>query len=107
MKKIIILTLSLLVTPLFAGLNCMDNSEHLKYGDYDNKEWHSIECNCPCNTGIQGGKCVECGHLQEARPWTIVQTSAIKAVHQNRVMAPQTVKQALNNLVQKYVHNKE
>src|ERR1700675_4550317 len=104
MRKIIILTLSLLTTPLFAGLNCIDNSEHLQYGDFDNKEWHSVACDCPC-TATRGGKCVECGHLQNARPFTIVQTSALKAVHQNRIQGPQTVKEALNNLVQRYRNN--
>jgi hypothetical protein len=106
MKKIIMLTLSLLTAPLYASLDCMDNSEHLQYGDYDNKEWHSVECDCPC-TYVKGRKCVECGHLQKARPWTIVQTSAIKAVQQNSVRGPQTVTEALNNLVKRYVYNKE
>jgi hypothetical protein len=105
MKKIIILTLSLLTTPSFAGLNCMDNSEHLQYGDYDNKEWHSVECCCPC-TYIKGRKCVECGHLQKARPWTIVQPGATKTVL-NKVQGPQRMHEAFNNLVRKYVQNKE
>jgi hypothetical protein len=105
MKKIIILTLSLLTTPLFAGLNCIDNSEHLQYGDYDNKEWHSVECDCPC-TAIKGGKCVECGHLQEARPWTIVQqTSGAKTVLLNKVRGPQRMQEAFNSLVRRYIKN--
>ena len=106
MKKIIILTLSLLSTPLFAGLICIDNSEHLRYGDYDNKEWHSVACNCDCaHNPIRGGKCVECGHLQDAHPWTIVQTGGTKTVL-NKVRGPQRM-QAFNNLVRRYVRNKE
>jgi hypothetical protein len=102
MKKIIILTLSLLTTPLFASLNCMDNSEHLQYGDYDNKEWHSVQCDCPC-TVIKCGKCIECGHLQEARPLTVVQVSATKAAaQQSTIHKQQTVKEALDNLVRRY-----
>ena len=106
MKKIIILTLTLLTTPLFAGINCMDNSEHLQYGDYDTKTWHSVECDCDCeHLPIRGRKCVECGHLQEARPLTIVETSSTKVVLHNKVRGPLSVKQAINNLVQRYIKN--
>jgi len=105
MKKIIILCITLLTAPLFACLNCIDNSEHLQYGNFDTKEWHSVACNCPC-TYVKGRKCVECGHLQEARPLTIVKASVTKAARYI-VHGPQTVKDALNNLVQRYVKNNE
>ena len=105
MKKTLLLTLSLLSTPLFAGPYCMDNSEHLAQS-YDNKEWHSVECDCNCQKEpIKGGKCIECQHLQEARPFTIVRTSTIKTVQQNKIQGPQTVKEALNNLMLKYKSN--
>jgi hypothetical protein len=101
MKKLIVLTLCLLATPLFASLNCLDNSEHLQYGDYDNKEWHSVKCDCSC-TYVKGGKCVECGHLQNARPLTIVKQNVTNTVRNYKVQGPQTVKEALANLVQAY-----
>ena len=104
MKKIIILIITTLVaTPLLASLNCIDNSEHLQYGDYDRKMWHAVACDCPC-TYVKGRRCVECGHLQEARPLTIVKARATKAA-QRIVQGPQTVKDALNNLVQRYIKN--
>ena len=102
MKKIITLIIALLAAPLLASVNCLDNSEHQQYGDYDNKEWHSVECDCPC-THVKGGKCVECGHLQDARPLTIVKQSAVMAKQHNKIRGPQTVKEALNNLVHEYI----
>ena len=102
MKKIITLIIALLATPAFASVNCLDNSEHQQYGDYDNKEWHSVECDCPC-THVKGGKCVECGHLQNAQPLTIIKQSIAKANQQSTIQGPQTVKEALNNLVRDYM----
>ena len=102
MKKIIILSIAILATPLFASLNCLDNSEHLQHGDYDNKEWHSVECDCPC-TYIKGRKCVDCGHLQDARPLTIVIQGATKSIQENAVQGPQTVRETLKNLVREYM----
>ena len=101
MKKIIILILALLTTPIFCCLDCIDNSEHLAYGDYDTKMWHSVECDCPC-TYVKGRKCVECGHMQNARPLTIVKVRAAKTIKTTQFHEPQTMETALNNLIQKY-----
>ena len=105
MKKLLFFALSFLTTPLIAGPYCMDNSEHLAQS-YDSKEWHSAECDCDCQKQpIKGGKCIECGHLQEARPFTIIQTSATKTVQQNKIQGPPTIKDTLNNLIKKYKSN--
>jgi len=73
--------------------------------EYKNIEyvgWHSVECDCPC-TYIKGRKCVECGHLQEARPLTVVTNSIKKIAQQNTAQKSQTMKDAVNNLVQRYI----
>ena len=103
MKHILLLTITLLTSPLFAGPYCMDNSEHLAR-PYDSKEWHSVACDCDCQT-IKGGKCIECEHLQKARSFTIIQNNAIQAVHQNNVHGPRNVKDTFNTMMQKYRAN--
>lgn len=103
MKKIIILTLTLLTAPLFAGLNCIDNSEHLQFGSFDTKEWHAVDCICPCST-IRNGICVECGHLQNARPLTIVKKSTTEALFNSRLLGTQTVKETIKSLVRDYLN---
>lgn len=103
MKHILLLTITLLTSPLFAGPYCMDNSEHLAR-PYDSKEWHSVACDCDCQT-IKGGKCIECEHLQKARPLTIIQKTATQEMQQNRVQEPQTVNETLKTMMQKYRSN--
>jgi hypothetical protein len=99
MRRIILLTIALLHFPLFAGLNCLSEYKGIEYVG-----WHSVECDCPC-TYIKGRKCVECGHLQDARPLTIVIHSIKKIAQHSKSDEPQTIKEAVNNLVQKYIKN--
>lgn len=100
MRRIILLTIAILNSPLCASLNCLSEYKGIEYVG-----WHSVECDCSC-TYIKGRKCVECGHLQDARPLTIV-THRIKKIAQcNKTNEPQTMKEAVSNLVQKYIKNK-
>lgn len=53
---------------------CMDNSYHLKQ-KFDPKEWHEVECNCPCDYYAMRGlktdiksKCLECDHAHNPGP---------------------------------------
>jgi hypothetical protein len=57
---------------------CMDNSWHLKK-KFDDKTYHYVQCNCPCDTYRAQGfyapmkhKCLECGHKHEAHTTLIV-----------------------------------
>jgi hypothetical protein len=96
-NTIIILTIAFFNIPLFAGLNCMSEYKNIEYVG-----WHSTECDCSC-TYIKGRKCVECGHLQEARPLTVVTNNIRKITQQNNVLEPRTMKDVVNNLVQRYI----
>lgn len=75
MKKLLICALILSTYPLTASVNCLDNSKHLSE-DFDDKEWHSVACDCPC-AQIKGNKCVKCGHLQNASTYTVVTPSKV------------------------------
>jgi len=96
-STIIMLIIVLFNSPLSAGFNCMSEYKNIEYVG-----WHSVECDCPC-TYIKGRKCVECGHLQEARPLTVVTNNIKKIAHHNKAQEPQTMKDVVNNLVQKYI----
>ena len=103
MKKII-LTLALLTTPLLAGPYCIDNSEHLTKS-YDDKEWHSVECACDCTT-IKGNHCIECGHMQNAHPTTIIEPKKTRPITQSKIYTPANPQNTLKRLAAKYIKNK-
>jgi hypothetical protein len=102
MKKIIILSITLLTIPLLASLNCINNSEGLQFGSFDTKTWRAVDCNCPCSD-VRNGKCVECEHLQDARPLIIIKKSANQTIHKNKLLGTQTVKDTIKNLVHNYL----
>lgn len=106
MKKLLFFILTLLTTPLFASPDCMDNSEHLKKA-YDNKEWHSIECYCKCEK-IKNGFCPVCGHLQEARPITIVEPTKASSnnTQQSMIQLPKNLQDFVNNRVRPYLRSR-
>lgn len=59
--------------PITAQVGCIDNKEPL--GTYDNKTYHYVACNCPCDAYRAKGlgcadrnKCIECGHFHYPRP---------------------------------------
>lgn len=71
MKKLIVsMLLAFLGLPLTASVKCLDNSKHLTEA-VDYKEWHSVACDCPCQT-VKNGHCLECGHLQNAETYIVV-----------------------------------
>ncbi|HLJ31982.1 MAG TPA: hypothetical protein VKU36_06085 [Candidatus Babeliales bacterium] len=102
MKYILIVVMFML--PLYAGVNCIDNSEHLQRTN-DKKEWHPIECNCSCEI-IQAGVCTECGHMQEAHPLIVIESSRTKKVMRKlAVQMPKTLQDFVNNSVKPYLEN--
>ncbi len=103
-KHILLLTLSLIGAPLIAGPYCMDNSEHLARPN-DNKEWHSIECDCNCET-IRNGYCTECGHRQNARTYEIVKPMQSSRLAQSTLSTPEDPQDVLRKLAARYIQNK-
>jgi hypothetical protein len=70
MKKVIMFLFLFISYPIAASINCLDNSKHLQE-DFDDKEWHSVACDCPCQL-IRKNICTECGHLQNAATYVVV-----------------------------------
>jgi hypothetical protein len=103
MKKVMVLMLVLFTCPIIASVNCLDNSQHLTQ-QYDDKEWHSVACDCPCTT-IKGGHCIECGHLQNASTYTVVLPT--KTVQNNKVRIPKNPRDVLRKLAFEYLQNKK
>jgi len=105
MKYSIIIIGILYSTSFFAGVNCIDNSEHLKKR-YDDKEWHSISCDCNCEI-IKGGYCTECKHLQNAHPLMVITPKPKKIVSKQWVLqSPKNLQDFLRNSVIPYLQNK-
>lgn len=102
MKKIMIFVLLLANYSLYASVNCLDNSKHLSE-DFDDKEWHSVACDCPC-TVIKGNKCIECGHLQNASTYVVVLPT--KVAHQAKVYTPESPQSVIRKLAHKYLQKK-
>lgn len=73
MKKILLsLVLLITMTQIFSSPGCMDNSWHLAR-PFDNKEYHYVQCNCPCRKlNIARGECTECGHKHDFPPQYII-----------------------------------
>jgi hypothetical protein len=69
-------TLSLFTASLHATVGCMDNSYHLEK-DYDYKQYHFVECNCPCKAKrTRHNKCAECLHFHMPSNWHFVSASS-------------------------------
>jgi len=102
MKKIILLTF-LCIASLSAGPYCIDNSEHLQK-PYDDKEWHSVACACDCTT-IKGGHCADCGHMQDARTYIVVNPN-MHTSSASKTYIPENPQDTLKKLAAKYVKNK-
>ena len=103
MKKLMILLLLIFSYQLNASIYCLDNSKHLAE-DFDDKEWHSVACDCPCTT-IRGNKCVECGHLQNASTYVVVQPT--KVVRQEKVYTPKNPWSVIKKLAAHYLQKKK
>lgn len=84
---------------LYAGPDCLSKTKNLAE-EFDTKEWHTPPCNCDCSKeAIKGGKCIQCGHLQYARPLTVVETHNLPTSLPQEPLRP---KRALEVLVQQY-----
>jgi len=105
MKKIILILLALLSSPLFASVNCLDNSQHLQEG-FDDKEWHSVACDCPCEK-VKGGYCVQCRHLQNASTYTIVVPTKVAQQTRMRLHIPDNPQAVIRKLALEYLQSKK
>jgi hypothetical protein len=69
---IVVASFFLFSTQLIACPDCLDNSWHLER-PFDNKEYHRVECNCPCRKlNIARGECLDCGHFHFFPPQIII-----------------------------------
>lgn len=105
MKNLMILIFLLTSCPLIASVNCLDNSKHLQE-DYDDKEWHSVACDCPCDPrDVKGNKCIQCGHLQNASTYIVVEPT--KVVQQERRFPSYDPKNTLRQLAHRFLQKKD
>jgi len=105
MKYSILLTLIFGTSPLYAGINCMDNSEHLEKPN-DKKELHLVECYCKCEV-IVAGICAECGHVQDAHPLIVIDSRTTKVIAKKlEVQLPKNLQDFLDNTVKPYLQNR-
>lgn len=102
MKKIFIMIWLLMNYSIFPSINCLEKSKHLAE-DFDDKEWHSAQCDCPCQL-IRKNICTECGHLQNAATYIVVVPPKIA---QGSNPSSYDLKKTLEKLTFKYVRNKK
>lgn len=94
---------------IISQIGCMDNSHHLQQ-KYDSKEYHYVQCNCPCDRYAAVGKkapsrnqCLECGHYHDPKPHYVasgLQTD--KPTPKTTIPTPQTW---LHHLIKKHNQN--
>lgn len=85
MKKLIQMGILLISTPFLshAAIGCMSRSANLD-SSYDYKNYHYVQCNCPCGSSSRyailspQGICRECGHYHELKPIHIIKGSVSK-----------------------------
>lgn len=102
MKNIMIIMLLTISYPVFPSINCLEKSKHLKE-DFDDKEWHSAQCDCPCQL-VRKNICTECGHLQNAATYTVVMPTKIAQQSSPHFYDPQKI---LEKLALTYLRNKK
>lgn len=105
MKKIILITLVLLSSPTHASVNCLDNSQHLQE-DYDDKEWHSVACDCPCTMIKKNNHCFDCDHLQNASTYVVVLPTKIALSNTQKIYKPRNPQAIIKKLALKYIQKK-
>ena len=105
MKKIMIFMFLLITYPAVASVNCLSNSQHL-LEDFDDKEWHSVACDCPCTT-IKGRYCIECGHLQNAHTYIVVAPSKVAQRNTIKLPIPADPKMVFKQLAMEYLQSKK
>ena len=105
-NKILFFLLIFPLIQLFAGPDCLSNTT---YEAFDTKEWHPAHCLCDCRKEIiRGGKCIQCEHLQNARPLTIFRPFKSEKIYGFQASLSQKImdpKKALEILVQQYRKN--
>jgi len=85
MKKKITLFISIILLntgTLLGQIGCMDNSFHTKL-QFDHKQYHYVQCNCPCHQYISSfvkGKCPQCGHYHDPKDFEILTSADIHAL---------------------------
>ena len=66
-SRIFFLLLLATSTSIYGSPACLDNSWHLEKR-YDSKNFHSVDCNCPCEKQYKimeyRGKCSKCEHFR-------------------------------------------
>jgi len=109
---LIIFTLILFINAylhLHASTGCLDNSWHLEKFP-DNKEYHEVNCNCPCwkyKTSSDRNRCLRCMHYHTDTPSNPEKNKAHSTVEhalksEKIVLATaQSVKQPIGRIVYK------
>ena len=105
MKKLIMLILIACSYPITASVNCLDNSKHLSE-DFDDKEWHSVACNCPCTLIKKNNHCFDCDHLQNASTYVVVLPTKIALNNTQKIYKPRNPQTIIQKLVLKYIQKK-
>lgn len=67
--KTVILVAAATSFSAYARINCINNTWNFQKR-YDNKEYHLVECLCPCADTLE--RCQECGHLHLSQSWKII-----------------------------------
>ncbi|HEX4068737.1 MAG TPA: hypothetical protein VHX42_01440 [Candidatus Babeliales bacterium] len=88
-----LLLIFLSIAPISAGIYCIDNEEH------------SLECPCNCDV-IKGRHCIDCMHLQDARPLTIIKHNNKVVTQRSDVYTPEDAHMTLKKLAVRYLQNK-
>jgi len=72
---IILVLVSLHTLPVHSSHTCLNNTRKLTQR-YDNKEYHLVDCDCPCSkyTSYERGQCSKCGHYHESQNIVILET---------------------------------
>ncbi|MFI5333140.1 MAG: hypothetical protein ACHQVS_03490 [Candidatus Babeliales bacterium] len=81
--KVWLLTLTFIVTPVYARIGCLDKSMHLEQR-FDYKKYHFVQCNCHCEQAyelMKNGTCTECGHRRDDVLVQFVTTDPTKLVN--------------------------
>ncbi len=86
-----------------ARIGCRDNSWHLQK-KYDYKEDHAVVCHCPCPEKI--GRCPQCQHYHEAKPWIIIKSNGAKNVSK-KYLFNQNMQPVIKKLLAKYHRDHE
>jgi|GEM_PF-2840467 len=81
---VLVISLISLHYDIVCRIGCISNGAHL--GDknvrrrYDTKEYHYVQCNCPC-VMLLGKKqtCAQCGHRHDQRRLIIIDSNSVTA----------------------------